>query len=212
MGGVRKPFLLLDGEPLLSRALQPFLLHPEVEAVAIALNEEDLSDPPVWLSGLDARIRLVRGGAHRGESVRAALKALPERVNIVAVHDAARPLLTAEILDRCFSAVGPSRGVVAGWPAVDTLKEVDSEGRILATPDRQRIWHAQTPQVFPRALLEEAYRRAEKAGRQNTDDSALVEWIGGEVVMVRGSPRNLKITRPEDLELGKYFLRIEENR
>jgi 2-C-methyl-D-erythritol 4-phosphate cytidylyltransferase len=208
MGGIRKPFLELRGEPVLARALRPFLEHRRVTAVVIALGREDSETPPTWLSGLDPRIRIVPGGATRGDSVWAALEALPVNVDLVAVHDAARPLVTREIFHRCLEAVGVGRGAVAGWPAVDTLKEVDREGRIVATPDRERIWHAQTPQVFPRPLLMEAYRRAREAGLTDTDDAALVERIGGEVVMVRGAPGNLKVTRPEDLPLAELFLKL----
>lgn len=206
MGGVRKPFLELSGEPILLRALRPFLRHPSVVAVVVALGEEDFRSPPGWLTGEDPRIRLVRGGETRGDSVRAALEALPESVDVVAVHDAARPLVTGQIIDACLAKVTAERGAVAGWPAVDTLKEVDEVGRIRGTPDRARLWHAQTPQVFPRDLLMRAYREAQALGLVDTDDAALVERIGGEVVMVQGSPFNLKITRPEDLPLAALFL------
>lgn len=209
MGGVRKPFMDLAGEPILFWALQPFLQHPQVTAVSVALGEEDAASPPEWLTSLDPRIRVVTGGATRGDSVRAALASLPAEVDLVAVHDAARPLVTMDILDRCLAAVGADRGAVAGWPAVDTLKEVAWGGRIVGTPNRDRIWHAQTPQVFPRLKILEAYRRALEDGVSDTDDSALVERIGGEVVMVSGSPFNLKVTRPEDLPLAKLFLELE---
>jgi 2-C-methyl-D-erythritol 4-phosphate cytidylyltransferase len=206
MGGVSKPFLELRGAPLLSWALRPFLEHQAVTAVVVSLREEDLRSPPDWLAGLDPRIRLVLGGKTRGDSVRAALGALPEDVTVVAVHDAARPLVTGDILDRCLAAVGPTRGAVAGWPAVDTLKEIDPEGRVVGTPRRDRIWHAQTPQVFPVTLLLGAYQRAREAGSAATDDAALVEEIGGEVFMVPGSPWNVKVTRPEDLKLAELLL------
>jgi 2-C-methyl-D-erythritol 4-phosphate cytidylyltransferase len=206
MGGVRKPFLDLSGKPLLLWALRPFLQHPQVVAVVVALGESDFETPPDWLVEADPRIQVVSGGETRGDSVREALKALPESVEVVAVHDAARPLVTGEIIDRCLAEVGPARGAVAGWPAVDTLKEVAWGGRIVGTPNRDRIWHAQTPQIFPRDLLWKAYQKAQEDGVTDTDDSALVERIGGEVVMVSGSPFNLKVTRPEDLPLAEFFL------
>jgi 2-C-methyl-D-erythritol 4-phosphate cytidylyltransferase len=211
MGGVRKPFLDLAGEPVLLRSLRPFLQHPWVRAVVVALGEEDLRQPPEWLQSADpSRIRLVRGGGTRGESVLAALEALPPEVEVVAVHDAARPLVTQAIIHRCLEAVGPERGVVAGWPSVDTLKEVDGEGRIVGTPLRDRIWHAQTPQVFPREMLLRAYREGVRAGVMETDDAALVERAGGEVVMIPGSPWNMKITQPGDLALAEVLLRRGE--
>jgi len=207
MGGIRKPFLDLAGQPILRWAMTPFLDHPRVTALRVALGEEDFRSPPDWLRALSPRVQVVEGGATRGESVGAALEALPADVDLVVVHDAARPLVTRDMIDRCLAAVGPGRGVVVGWPAVDTLKEVDAEGRIVGTPDRKRIWHAQTPQVFPASLLLAAYRMASERGISNTDDAALVEEIGGEVVMVLGSARNLKITRPEDLRLAELFLK-----
>jgi 2-C-methyl-D-erythritol 4-phosphate cytidylyltransferase len=210
MGGVRKAFLELQGIPLLLWSLRPFLEHPRVVSVAVALARETLADPPEWLFDVDPRVVLVQGGATRSDSVRAALEALPTSVEVVAVHDAARPLVTKEIIDRCLEAVAPRRGAVAGWPAVDTLKEVDQEGRIVATLPRERIWHAQTPQIFPRQLLLEAYRLAGEEGVSDTDDAALVERIGGEVVMVKGGSFNLKVTRPGDLELAEVLLEQEE--
>ena len=203
MGGRKKPFLALRGEPLLQHALRPFLSHPAVTALRVALSPEDASDCPVWLRDLDPRLALVAGGNSRAASVRAALEALPD-VDVVLVHDAARPLVTHAIIDRCIGAVGTGRGAVAGWPASDTLKEVDDDGRVLATPDRSRIWHAQTPQAFPAELLRRAY--AAWDGREVTDDGALVEMAGGTVVMVEGSTTNLKVTRPEDLAVAEAFL------
>ncbi len=211
MGGRRKPFLELEGEPLLLRSLRPFLRHPRLEAVAVALSSDDLQTTPGWLAEADPRLKLVQGGATRGESVWAALQALPESVDVVAVHDAARPLVNRAIIDRCLAEVEAGRGAVAGWPAVDTLKEVDTHGRIVRTPDRERIWHAQTPQVFPRDLVMRAYREAWKEGRENTDDAALVEAVGGEVVMVAASPYNLKVTRPEDLVMAQAFLSLVDD-
>ena len=202
-GGRKKPFLALRGEPLLQHALRPFLTHPAVTALRVALSPEDASDCPAWLKDLDPRLALVAGGASRTASVRAALEALPD-VDLVLVHDAARPLVTHAIIDRCIGAVRTDTGAVAGWPASDTLKEVDDDRRVLATPDRSRIWHAQTPQAFPAELLRRAY--AAWDGREVTDDGALVEMAGGTVVMVEGSTTNLKVTRPEDLAVAEAFL------
>ncbi|MBW3535383.1 MAG: 2-C-methyl-D-erythritol 4-phosphate cytidylyltransferase [Gemmatimonadetes bacterium] len=206
MGGARKPFLELEGEPLLLRALRPFLAHPSVTAVRIALAPEDAADPPPWLTGLDGRIGLVEGGRTRTRSVAAALAALPDGVEIVLVHDAARPLVTRAVLDRCLTAASAGVGAVAGWPATDTLKEVDEDGRVVGTPDRRRIWHAQTPQAFPASLLRRAYATLD--GDDATDDATLVERVGGTVVMVEGSASNLKVTRPEDLPLAALLLRL----
>lgn len=209
MGGVRKPFMDLCGEPILLHSLRPFLEHPQVRAIAIALGEEEFLNPPQWLEELGPRVHLVRGGDSRGESVWAALQALPSWVDLVAIHDAARPLVTKAIIGRCIQGARGNRGAVAGWPAVDTLKRVGERKKIVATLPRDEFWHAQTPQVFPREMIVKAYQEAARTGISDTDDSALVERVGGEVVMVRGSAFNLKVTRPEDLTLAELFLREE---
>jgi 2-C-methyl-D-erythritol 4-phosphate cytidylyltransferase len=207
MGGVKKPYLLLAGEPVLLHALRPFLARGDVVAVAVALAPEDASSPPEWLRTLDQRLTLVDGGATRAESVRHALAALPAALDVIVVHDAARPLLTADLLDRCIVLAAQGKGAVAGIPAVDTLKEVDGDGRVVGTPERARFWHAQTPQAFPAPLLRKAFARAGR-GEGATDDASLVERLGGTVVMVESSSRNLKVTRPEDLELARRYLEL----
>ncbi len=207
IGGRKKPFLLLRGEPLLLHTLRPLLAHPRVVSLVVALPPEDAATPPEWLLRLDSRVRVVAGGATRGESVRRGLEALPAEAGIAVIHDGARPLLDPEILDRCIAAVAPGRGAVAGVPAVDTLKEVDGRRRVLCTPDRSRIWQAQTPQAFPREMIVRAYEEAAARGIEGTDDAELVEWTGsGEVTMVEGSPWNLKVTRAEDLEVAALLL------
>lgn len=208
MGGVKKPWLELAGEPVLAHTLRPFLADERVVAVAVALAPEDAAEPPAWLRDVDARVRCVAGGSSRAASVARAVAALPDEVDVIVVHDAARPLLDAGTLDRCVVAAASGVGAVAGVRAVDTLKEVDggAEGpRIVATPDRSRLWHAQTPQGFPAEMLRRAVARDDLFDTA-TDDASLVEAIGGTVVMVEGHPRNLKVTRPEDLPLATFHL------
>lgn len=206
MGGVRKTFLDLAGRPVLLRAMEPFLRTPGVVCVVVALPPELAGRPPAWLTEADPRVRVVAGGATRGESVTAAVGALPTEVDTVLVHDGARPLVERDLVERCLRAAAGGRVVVAGVPAVDTLKEVDEHGRVVRTPERGRYWHAQTPQAFPRQQLESALRRAREEGVEGTDDASLVERFGGEVTMVEGSPRNIKVTRPEDLILAERLL------
>ncbi len=210
MGGVRKTFLELGGQPVLLRAIRPFLETRGVECVAVALPPDQAAHPPAWLTGADARVRVVAGGATRGDSVAAAVAALPPGLEVVLVHDGARPLVTRGLVERCLRAAAAGRAVVAGVPAVDTLKEVDASGRVVRTPPRGRYWHAQTPQAFPRPLLERAYRRARENGVESTDDASLVELLGGEIEMVEGSPRNLKVTLPEDLVLAERLLELAD--
>jgi 2-C-methyl-D-erythritol 4-phosphate cytidylyltransferase len=207
LGGVRKAYLELAGEPLLVRALRPFLAHPAIEWAVVALPEEDAADPPAWLVTLDPRVRVVAGGAERTDSVRAALAAVPPACDVVLVHDAARPLVTGDVVERVFAAVSAQAGAIAAVPVEDTIKEVEPDRAIARTLDRGRLWRAQTPQGFPRALLEEAHRRALAEGVVATDDAALVERLGGRVVVVEGSPENLKVTGPLDLPLAEAILR-----
>ena len=207
MGGVRKQYAELLGEPILLHSIRPFLAHSSIVSAVVALPPDDAADPPSWLTGLDERVTVVAGGAERGESVHRGLQAVPDSVDVVLVHDAARPLVTTEVIDRALREAATGVGAVVGVPVTDTLKQVDATRRVVATPDRSVLWAAQTPQAFPRTLLLEAYERAEKEGFRATDDAALVERYGGNVVMVEGAPDNLKVTRPADLIVAEALLR-----
>lgn len=207
MGGVRKPFLELAGEPVLLHALRPFLDEPRVVRVAVALPADLAAAPPEWLTALDPRIVVVEGGESRGESVAAAIRALGG-VDLVAVHDAARPLVTGDTIARCIDVASGGRGAVAGAPAVDTIKRVDGRSRVLDTPNRAELWSAHTPQVFPAEMLRAAYAAPASA----TDDSALVEALGGAVEMVDDGGWNLKVTRPDDVAVAEAVLRRRADR
>jgi 2-C-methyl-D-erythritol 4-phosphate cytidylyltransferase len=206
LGGVRKPFLPLAGEPMLLHALRPFLACDAVTAIVVALAAEDAAAPPPWLAALAPRVRVVPGGAERGDSVARALAALPPDVEVVLVHDAARPLLPRRIVDRCIAAAAAGRSVVTAVPVTDTIKEVDGEGAIVATPERARLWRAQTPQAFPRALLEEAYSQAAADGVAATDDAALVARTGVRVYVLEGADENLKVTTAADVRIAEALL------
>ena len=206
MGGMAKPFLELCGEPVLMRALRPFLDHPGVREVVVSLPTAQAKSPPAWLIEADRRIRVITGGVTRRDSVWAGLQALSDALDVAVVHDGARPLVSREVVGRCIEVAGGGVGAVAGVPAVDTMKEVDDGGHVVATPDRSRLWHAQTPQAFPLGMIMDAYRRAFTEGFPATDDAALVERVGGSVVMVASSVDNVKITRAEDLERAELML------
>lgn len=202
--GARKQYLELAGEPILLRAIRPFVEHPAVEWVVVALPPEDVDDPPF---PLPAGVRTVAGGAERGDSVRRGLDAVPAEAEVVIIHDGARPLLTRAVVDRVLAAASGGSGAIAAVPVADTLKRVDYEGAIAATVDRDRLWRAQTPQAFPREMIREAYRRAAGEGATATDDAGLVERYGGRVVVVEGDGRNLKVTHPGDLARAELLLR-----
>jgi len=203
MGGAQKPFLELGGVPILLRAIRPFLEHPRVVAVRVALPAADAADPPSWLLAEDPRIQVVPGGETRAASVLAALEALPSQVEVVLVHDGARPLVDRGVIDRCLAGITPEQGAVAALPVTDTLKEVSPARVVEGTPERRRFWAAQTPQGFPLSLLLDAYRRGTDGV---TDDASAVEREGGRVVLTEGSPANLKVTLPGDVELAGFWL------
>lgn len=214
MGGARKPFLELRGHPILRWALTPFLNHPDVRAIRIAVAEEEVENPPEWLLRLDDRVEVVQGGATRTESVARAIDALPDSVELIAVHDAARPLASYELLERCVEAAKSGVGAVAGRPATDTLKRTKGAS-VCGTLDRATVWRAQTPQVFPAEMIREAYRRAldgtlpdasPEFASAPTDDASLVERMGGSVVMIESHEPNLKVTHPDDLPLAEFLL------
>jgi 2-C-methyl-D-erythritol 4-phosphate cytidylyltransferase len=195
-GELPKQFLEVGGVPILLRATLPFLGHPAVRSVIVVLPAEYASTPPPWLDRRD--LVLVAGGAERSDSVRNGLLAVPPDVETVLIHDGARPFVSRAVIDRVLGAAahGPA---IAAIPAADTIKEVDASRRIVGTPDRARLWQAQTPQGFPRDLLLEAHRRARVEAAPATDDAALLERMGVAVHVVEGAPENIKITRPVDL-------------
>lgn len=209
-GGVFKPFLDLGGEPVLSRALRPFLADPRVTLAVVALPAGSVDDAPEWLRTLDARVMLVEGGEERGDSVRAALHVVPSDIDVVLVHDAARPLVPADVVRRAIDAAASGRSVIAAVPATDTVQEVDASRAIVATPDRSRLWLAQTPQAFPRDVIVRAYEHAARAGERATDDAAVVRLAGGTVEVIDGHRENLKLTVPADRIVAEALLRARE--
>ena len=181
---VPKAFAFLAGRPMLDWSLD--VLREVCDRVVVAVPP-DRVEPPDF----------VAGGVTRSDSVRNAVDAAPE-ASVFVVHDAARPLVTADLVRRCIDALDGWDGVIAAIPVTDTVKEVE-DGEIVRTPDRARLWAAQTPQVF-RA---DALRRA--AG-EATDDAALVETMGGRVRVVEGMRENLKVTTPLDARVAEILL------
>lgn len=213
LGGVPKQFRELAGVPVLLRSLRPFTSHPDVACVAVALPADAAGAPPAWLAPLAGdRLRLVAGGAERADSVAAGLAALPPECAVVLVHDAARPLVSADTIAAVLAAARTGAGALAAVPLGDTLKAVQ-EGTpplVERTVSREGLWRAQTPQGFPRALLERALAAARADGVAGTDDAQLVERIGGRVVVVADSPRNLKVTTQADFDLAEALLRTSQ--
>ena len=204
-----KQFHLVGGVPIVLRALRSFTSHPDVAHVVLVLPAEHVAHPPAFLSAFSALspLSVVTGGIHRGDSVRAGLAALNVDCGVVLVHDGARPFVERSLIDRIIEYVRRGEGAVPAIPLSDTLKEVaeDDPTRIVRTRPRARLWRAQTPQGFPRTILEEAHAHAAHVGRRATDDAALVEAMGVTVRLVPDSSRNIKVTTPEDLALAEML-------
>jgi 2-C-methyl-D-erythritol 4-phosphate cytidylyltransferase/2-C-methyl-D-erythritol 2,4-cyclodiphosphate synthase len=205
MGGAgRKQFALLAGVPVLARALAAFDGLPGLREVVVVLPPAELDRGRELLDAAGRRSAVcVAGGATRQESVRRGLDALGE-VEVVLVHDAARPLLSPALPRRVLEVARSGAGAVPVLPVGDTLKRV--QAGVLATVPREGLLAAQTPQGFPRAMLLEAHRRAAAEGVTATDDAALCERCGFAVRAVEGEAANLKLTRPEDLDLAEALV------
>jgi 2-C-methyl-D-erythritol 4-phosphate cytidylyltransferase len=184
---------------MLLHSVQTFLARADVTLVVAVLPRSHAGDPPPWLLQCDAdRLLVSVGGRERGDSVWSGIEDLPDEAQVVVVHDAARPLATAETIDAVIRTARGGCGAVAALPVVDTLKRVDETGRVVETVDRAPLWRAQTPQAFPRAMIEQAYYEAQRRGYTATDDAALCERLGFEVRVVLGSERAMKITTETD--------------
>ncbi len=194
-----KQFRWVAGKPMLLHSLQAFHARPDVAMVVCVLPRSHVGDPPPWIFQCDTdRLLLAVGGRERGDSVFNGLEDLPDEVRVVLIHDAARPLVPDAVIGRVVRAAREGTGAVAALPVRDTLKRVGDGGRIEDTVDRAGLWRAQTPQGFPREMIERAYLEARHARVAATDDAALCERLGLPVVVVQGSERAMKITDEAD--------------
>jgi 2-C-methyl-D-erythritol 4-phosphate cytidylyltransferase len=214
---VPKQFLELDGAPLVLFTLRRLAACPAITDFYIATRAEEVAPlgERVSRENNGRPVRVVRGGATRQESVAAALAEVPADAEIVLVHDAVRPLVTREQVERVIAEARARGAAILGIPAIDTVKEVkraslpEDVALITATIPRERIVLAQTPQAFHAALLRDAFARAAQDGVTGSDEAAIVERLGRDVHVVLGSERNLKITRPADMELARFYLEQE---
>jgi 2-C-methyl-D-erythritol 4-phosphate cytidylyltransferase len=197
--GELKQFKWVAGKPMLLHSVQTFMARSDVVSVVCVLPRRYAGDPPPWLFQCDLdRLAMSVGGRTRMESVANGLDDLPDEAEIVLVHDAARPLVGDETIDRVIASVRDGTCAIAALPVVDTLKEVADDGTIVRTVDRERLWRAQTPQGFPRRVIVDVHRRARAEHVTATDDAALCERYGVAVRVVRGSERALKVTDSGD--------------
>lgn len=206
---IPKQYLDLAGQLVIDLALTALLEDPRVRGVVVALDPADALWPRTRHAS-HPRVWTVAGGAERCHSVLNALAGLAERGtddDWVLVHDAARPCLRPEDLDRLISGLeGDPVGGILGVPVRDTMKQAGPEDRIVATVPREGLWHAYTPQAFRLGLLRGALEAALDAGKLVTDDASAVELLGLSPRLIEGHADNIKITRPEDIALAKFFL------
>lgn len=208
---VKKQFLHIGGKPVVYYALQCFQQSPLIDKIVLVTSRDCIEycqRELVEAFGLDKVCAVVEGGRERYDSVYAGLLAC-EDADYVFIHDGARPFVDEKILQRTFLSAKNYGSGVAGMPSKDTVKIADEENTVLQTPDRNRVWSVQTPQVFAYRLIRRAHEQIRQSDMsQITDDAMALERLGETPVkMVEGSYENIKITTPEDLEVAEVFLR-----
>ena len=215
-----KQFLELDGVPVLIFTLRRLAACPAITDFVIATRADELDSVAAHIAQekLGRPVHVVRGGDTRQDSVASALAEVPPGADLILVHDAVRPMVTRDQIERVIAEALICDAAILGVPAMDTVKEVKRAtpqggaadvALITATIPRERVVLAQTPQVFRASLLREAFARAREDGVSASDEAGLVERLGRDVHVVAGSERNLKITRPGDMQLAAFYLREE---
>ena len=210
-----KQFLYLGEEPILIRTIKSFLDCPAIRSIVLAVARDQQQRAEALLSNHiqtahRSRITVTHGGTTRQQSVEFGLKKLPGNLEIVLVHDGARPLVSRDLIEDCIAGAQEKGAVLAAVPVNDTLKRVDMNDTVVQTVDRQGLYRAQTPQAVQRHLLDQAYQVAHRDTFTGTDEASLLEHAGIPVSIVSGAEKNLKITRPDDLEIARHFLGEEQ--
>ena len=213
-GPVNKVLVPLAGVPLIVHALRAFLSRPDVAIVVVptspALKLRETSSPELDRCLRDPRVHVCTGGSSRAESVRRGLAAVPTDVEWVAVHDAARPLVSQELITRTFAAAERYGAAVGALPVNLTVKEAEGPlpAKVIRTVPRAGLWAMQTPQAMRRADLSAAYETCPLPLDEVTDDLQLLELAGKPVWLVEGEERNLKVTNPTDLLIAETLLKV----
>lgn len=214
MGSDRNKLLLtLFHKPILAWTLLAAEKANQIKWLGIVGQECDFSDfqEITALCGLSKPVEFILGGQTRQDSVYNGLQAVPKEASHVLIHDGARCLATPELFDRCCVALSSCQGLIAAIPVKDTIKQVNDQLVVQNTPDRQKLWAAQTPQGFDLELLKHCHQQGRHQGWQVTDDAALFEKCNLSVQIVEGEETNLKITTPVDLAIAEYILRQRFN-
>jgi len=204
----KKPFAPLAGRAVWLHSAERFLARKDVQQLIVVVADEDREefDRKFGANIVIQGIEVCRGGDERADSIENAMAMLKGDIEMVAVHDAARPCLAEKWIDRVFEAAAKDGAAILAVPVAATLKRVAQDQSITETVGREGLWEAQTPQVFRRELLAKAY--AARAGKRATDDAMLVEQLGERVTVVEGSPMNLKLTTRDDLRLAEQILKV----
>ncbi len=203
--GAPKQYRQLAGEPVLRRTLMAFSSHPQISSVLTVIHEDDREAFEIAADGLPKLLPACTGGATRQASVRAGLETLSAAApDYVLIHDGARPLVSAQLISECISALSVHEGELAAIAVTDTLRRATPEGRTGETLDRSGLWRAQTPQAFRFKTILEAHRQA--SGQDYTDDVAVASAAGVEMAMLEGDEDNIKITSAEDLKRAERIL------
>ena len=204
-GPVPKVYASLCGIPLWRHSAHTLASLPGCRRVVLVVEADREADVRADAADLPSAI-VVAGGERRQDSVRRGLAALDVAVDVVAVHDAARPLLRPENALEAVRVAADRGAALVAVPVSDTIKDVNPDGVVVGTPDRSRLWRAQTPQCFRTELLLRAHEQAVRDGIAATDDASLVELLGHAVLVVRGDAWNLKVTEPQDLAVAEALL------
>ena len=215
-----KQFLELDGTPLVIHSVRRIASCPLVTDIIVATRPDvvDSLEERIRSERFMQTVRVIRGGDSRQDSVALALKEVPDDTEIVLVHDAVRPFVTREQIVRVIEEARRCQAAILGIPAMDTVKEVkraslpEDVALIIGTIPRERVVLAQTPQAFSTKLIKEAFARAQADGVNASDEAGLVERIGHDVHVVLGSERNIKITKPADMDLARFYLEQERQK
>jgi 2-C-methyl-D-erythritol 4-phosphate cytidylyltransferase len=206
---VSKQYLQLNGKPILAHTLDAFEKCPLIDEIVLVINPDELELCQEQVIGAYSytKIKLVAGGDTRQESVYAGLKAVNPRTRIVLIHDGARPLIRQSVIRKSIEETLKHRATVVGVPAKNTIKVINEDGFVEATPDRNYLVEIQTPQTFDYDLIKEAHQKALESGVVGTDDAFLVEWLKIPVKIVAGDYTNIKITTPEDLTIAESIVK-----
>lgn len=206
--GINKQFVKFDGKEMIAYTIDVFFRNENIDEIVVCIKQEE---EEFFIKNIIEKykfnnIKIAYGGKERQDSIYNGLKEISKNCEIVLIHDGARPFVDDEIINNSIEMAKEKNAVVVGVPAKDTIKIVEN-GIIKDTPERSKLWLAQTPQVFSYNLILSAYEEAYKNGYYGTDDAMLVENIGQSVSMIMGSYENIKITCPEDLDFAKEIIK-----